>query len=153
MTTDLTRRDPFPSVRQMMERFFDDSIFRDPFFSRLPYSLSTEEGTLPLDIREQDGKLIVEASLPGFAKENIDVQVHDGVLSIRAQHHEEQEDLNGNGRYYRRERTWGALSRRVALPGVVDDARVEAELKNGVLTLTIPLPEKASPKQIEIRGE
>jgi HSP20 family protein len=153
VTTDLTRRDPFPSVRQMMERFFDDSIFRDQFFSRLPYSFTTEEGTLPLDIREHDGKLIVEASLPGFTKENIDVQVHDGVLSIRAQHSEEKEERNGNGRYYRRERTWGALSRRVALPGIVDNAQVEAELKNGVLTLTIPLPEQVSPKQIEIKGE
>ena len=56
-------------------------------------------------------------------------------------------------RYYRRERSWGSLTRRVALPGIVKDAPVEANLKDGVLKLRIPLPEQAGPKQIEIQGD
>ena len=78
------------------------------------------------------------------------MQVHEGVLSIKAEHTDEKEERGE--RFYRRERRIGSVSRRIALPGVVHDAQVDAELKDGVLTLSIPLPEKAKPKQIEIRG-
>lgn len=155
---DITRRDPFgmpPQLRhspfrETMERFFEDPFFRNPM------GFLTEEGTLALDVSEtqgDDGKkaIVVRADLPGFAKDEVDVQMHEGVLSINARHaeeHEEQQD-----RYYRRERSWGSLTRRVALPGVVKDAPVEAALKDGVLTLRIPLPEQAGPKQIEIKSE
>lgn len=148
---DIVRRDPFVgSLRQAMENFFDDGFFRDPL-ATFPRFIS-DEGSLPLDVYEKDGKLMVEASLPGFAKNEIDVQVHDGVLSIKAQHSEDKEESKDNGKYYRRERSWNAVSRRVALPGVVDDANVEATLKDGVLTLSVPQAEKAKPKQIEIKG-
>ncbi|MGE3855437.1 MAG: Hsp20/alpha crystallin family protein [Dehalococcoidia bacterium] len=150
---DIIRRDPFglnSNFRQAMERFFDD-----PFF-RTPMGFMSEEGTLALDISEAadaDGKkaIVVKADLPGFKKEEVDVQMHDGVLSISARHGEEHEEKTD--RYYRRERSWGALTRRVALPGIVKDAPVEASLKDGVLSLRIPLPEQAGPKQIEIKGE
>ena len=88
--------------------------------------------------------------MPGLSREDIDVQVHEGVLAITAKHDEEHEDKGE--RYYHRERHWGAVSRRIALPGVVRDAQVDAELKDGVLTLTIPTPEQARPKQIEIKS-
>ncbi|MDA0271397.1 MAG: Hsp20/alpha crystallin family protein [Chloroflexi bacterium] len=148
---DIMLRDPvFSPVRQMMERMLDDSFFREPL-PRLPLAFSPDEGSLALDVFEKDGALKVEASLPGFKKEEIDVRVEDGVLAIRAHRTSEQEEQNG--KYYRRERSWGSVSRRVALPGIVKDASVDAELKNGVLTLSIPLPKKAEPKQIEIKGE
>jgi HSP20 family protein len=72
------------------------------------------------------------------------------VLSIRATHSEEQTDEDA--RYYRRERRYGSVGRRIALPGVLHDAEVDGELKDGVLTLRIPVPEQAKPKQIEIKG-
>ncbi len=145
---DIVRRDPF---RQMMERFFDEPFFREPSTFPRSFGVTSEEGTLPLDVYEQDQHLVVEASVPGFAKEDIDVRVEDGVLSIRAKRDETREERNGT--FYRRERSWGAVSRRVALPGIVKDAPVEAELKHGVLRLRIPLPQKVEPKQIEIKGE
>lgn len=154
MTTDVVRRDPFSGFegltpfRRMMDRMFDD-----PFFRSAGFGSFSEEGTLALDVYEKDGALKVEASLPGFKKDEIDVQVHDGILSIKAQKSTEHVEGEQGGKYYRRERSWGAVSRRVALPGIVKDAPVEAELKNGVLTLTIPLPPEQQPKQIEIKGE
>ena len=143
---DLMRRDPFgmESLRQTVDRLFDDSFFRSPFLAR-----HDDEGSLALDIAEKDGKLVVRASLPGFTKEEVDIQVKDGILSIKAEHSEEHEDKNE--RYYRRERRYGAVSRRVALPGVVTDSNVDAELKDGVLTLTIDAPTEQS-RKIEIRG-
>ena len=141
----IIRRDPFGSnFRQAMERFFDDPFFRQPM------GFMTEEGTLALDVAENDREVVVRADLPGFTKEEIDVQMHEGVLSIRAQHSEEHEEQTD--RYYRRVRSWGSMSRRIALPGVVKDSPVQAQLKDGVLTLRIPLPEATQPKQIEIKG-
>ncbi len=142
----ITVRDPFEmtgNLRNMMDRLFDDTFGRvaAPFL---------EEGTLPVDMFEKGGKLVVRASLPGFKEDEIDVQVHEGVLSITARksrEHEEQGD-----RWYRRERSYGSLSRRIALPGVVRDAEVDATLDNGVLTLAMALPEAAKPKQIQVKS-
>ena len=141
---DIVRHDPFTSLRHTMDRLFDDSFFRTPG------RLFDDDGTLPVDISETDKELVVRASLPGFQKDEIDVNVHDGVLSIKGQHSEEHEEKGE--RFYRRERSYGAVSRRIALPGIVSDADVDAELKSGVLTLKIPLPQKAQPKQIEIKA-
>ena len=139
----IVRRDPFVGMRQVMDRLFDESFFR-PIHTH-----SWDEGTLPVDVYERDGTLQVEASLPGFTKDDIDIQVHEGVLSINAKH--TTEDEAESGRYYRRERHINSVSRRIALPGVVQDAEVDAELTNGVLTLSLPLQEKPQPRQIEIR--
>lgn len=158
MSNEIVRREPFAGsfgpFRQAMDRFFEDPFFRTPFpVPALTGLTGNDDGTLALDVYEKDHRLVVEASLPGFTKDQVDVQVHDGILSIKAQRSSESEEGEPGGKFYRRERSWGSVSRRVALPGIVKDAPVEAELKNGVLTLSIPLPEKATPKQIEIKGE
>lgn len=154
VTNDVVRRDPFAAMEGFspFRRVFD-RVFDDPFFRTAGFGAASDEGTLALDLYEKDGALKVEASLPGYKKEDIDVQVHDGILSIKAQRSAETEEGERGSKFYRRERSWGSVSRRVALPGIVKDATVDAELKNGVLTLSIPLPEKAQPKQIEIKGE
>jgi HSP20 family protein len=147
---DIVRRDNqwdgvpvFPSMRQLMDRFFDEPFFRAP-------TRGADDGTLDVDISEKDHQLIVRASVPGFKKEDIEVQVHQGVLSINAKHNEETEEKGET--FYRKERRYGSVSRRIALPGIVQDAPVDAELKDGVLTLRIQVPEQARPKQIEIKG-
>jgi HSP20 family protein len=149
MVTDLTTRSPFEMLnhaRQLMSQM--DEAFGRPFFGD-----GMDQGSLALDIYEVGDALVVEASVPGFRKEDIQVQLHQGVLSIVAQHPASAgDDAYRARRYYRRERPWGAWTRRVALPGIVHDATVSAELKDGVLTLTIPVPEAAKPKQIEIKA-
>lgn len=143
MANIVVRRDPFTGMRQVMDRLFDESFFR-PIHTH-----SWDEGTLPVDIYERDGKLNVRASLPGFDKDDIDIQVHEGVLSINAKH--TTEDETSEGRWYRRERHLSSVSRRIALPDTAYDAEVDAELTDGVLTLSWPLAEEAQPRQIEIR--
>ena len=153
----------FARLHRPMDRFFE-SFFEsgvDGFFDRnvvrRPFGRSRLDGVrvtaLPVDITEKDGDFVVRASLPGFAKDEIDVQVHGGVLSIAAEHSEQHGQSSEEGeRYYRRERRVGSVSRRIALPDGVDGAKVEAELRDGVLTLTIPTPDEAKPKQIEIEA-
>jgi HSP20 family molecular chaperone IbpA len=129
VVNDIVRHDQFMNLRQTMGRLFD-------------------EGTLPVDISEQEGELLVKASLTWFEAEDIVVQVDESVLSIKAKHSEEHKE-HGE-RFCRRERSFGSVCRRIALSGIVHDAEVETELKNGVPALHIPLPEK--PKQIEIKN-
>jgi HSP20 family protein len=140
---DIVRRDPFNQTFRELINFMAHEPFSGPLWE------SENEGTLALDIAEGDGELIVKASLPGFKRENIDVQLHNGVLSIKAEQTEEKETKEG--RYYRKERRVGSVSRRIALPGVVSEAAANAELKDGVLTLRIPQAEVAKPKQIPIK--
>ncbi len=136
----VTRYDPFDS-RDFVERFFNRAL-------GMADTSGFDEGALGVDISETDHELIVRASLPGFSEGEIDVQLHQGVLSIKAEHSESE--AHADERYHRRERRWATLSRRLALPGVLHDAEVNGELKNGVLTLRIPVPAAAKPKQIKI---
>jgi HSP20 family protein len=114
---------------------------------------SEDEGTLALDIYEEADAIYVEASVPGFERDDIAIQLHQGLLSIVASRPAQPDGVTQSRRYYRRERPVGAWTRRIALPGVVHDAEVDAELKGGVLTLRIPIPESAKPRRIEIRSD
>ncbi len=144
--TSLIRRDPFftelPAFGRLVNQFFNE-----PFWNDLSVP-SIEEGNLALDISEDDKYLYVRASLPGFRKEDIDVEVHDGVLSITAQRSEEQE--NKNERFYRRERRMSSVSRRIALPVSVNEEDTKAELRDGVLNLRLPKLEKAQGHKVRI---
>jgi HSP20 family protein len=98
---------------------------------------------------EQQGAVVAKASMPGFEKDEIEINVTDGVLSIRGEHQEEQETKDDQ--YIRRERRFGVVHRRVALPGAVQDDKTQAELKDGVLTVTVPFAEESAPKRIDIK--
>lgn len=139
----LIRRDPTPfaNVSRLMTNLFSEPFFADP-------QTVGNSGNLALDVSEDEKAVIVRASLPGFNKENIDVQIHDGVLSIKAERIEETEEKGET--YFQRERRFGSVTRSIALPSVVDDAQTAAELKDGVLTLRIPKSEKALPKKVKI---
>jgi HSP20 family protein len=146
----IMRRDPFEAtgLNRIFSTFFDDPFFMDVPRVAIRVPGAIEEGTLPLDISEDEKNVIVRASLPGFRKDDIEVEVHDGVLSIKAQAAEEKEEKGET--YYRRERRMGSVSRRVALPATVIEGEAQAELKDGVLTLRIPKVAKLAPRKIKI---
>lgn len=144
MNSNMTRRDPFSNLATL-DRLFS-GVLAEPFFTSNGTSL--EEGTLPLDISEDDTHVIVRASLPGFSKEQIQVEVHEGVLTIKAEKREEHEEKGE--RFYRRERRIGSMSRRVALPSVVQESEAKAELRDGELTLRLCKEPKATPRKIAI---
>lgn len=145
MTT-LIRRGSFelPALNRAFSQFFNE-----PFCGEAASLATTlEEGALPLDVSEDDKTVIVRASLPGFTKEDVNVEVHDGVLTIKAEHTDVREEKAE--KFYRKERRTGSLSRRVALPSTVVEAETRAELSEGVLTLRIPKSQRAMPKKIAI---
>mgnify|MGYP001959113994 CR=1 FL=1 len=122
-----------------------DSFFNDDSFLRSSY---VENDFLPIDVVKSDDEFVIKASLPGYNKEDLDIMVHDGVLTIKA---DLEDDIsNSSFEYLKRERNYSSFSRTLRLPDAVEDDKIVAELKDGVLLLTIPLAEKSKPKKINI---
>lgn len=103
----------------------------------------------PVDIREQEGQILVDAELPGFKKDEVKVTLERGVLSIRAEHKEEKKKEQGTE--YLNERSYRRIQRAFTLPADVDESKVEADLKDGVLHLTLQKSKNNSAHQIEIK--
>ena len=110
--------DPFKEMEEFERRFFGQ---------RTP--------SMKTDIRETENAYILEADLPGFAREDIHAEIKDGYLTIRAEHKSENEDKND--KYLRRERSYGSFSRTFDLEGIDADA-ITASFKDGVLSLELP---------------
>ena len=143
----ITRRDPFEpaaTMNRLMNQIWNDSFVQNGGVGAI------EEAILPLDVIEENNGILVRASVPGFTPDEVDVQIHNGVLTIRAEHDEEKEEKGE--RYLRRERRWGSLVRSVALPSTVEEDHCEAELKDGVLSLRVPKSEKALPRKVKVSG-
>jgi HSP20 family protein len=130
------------------------SLLSDPFFAPFfgtsfaaPRARSAE--SLPLDISETPTHTVLRASLPGFARDQVQVEVEDRVLTITATRESASESSDET--MIRRERYSGTVSRSLALPETLDPDSVDAELKDGVLTLRLAkiAPEKG--RKIEIR--
>ena len=96
----------------------------------------------------RDGIAVV-AELPGVAKEDLDIQAHRDTLTITGTRRPAAEQ---EGVYHRRERRGGAFTRSIQLPYRVDPDRIEAQLENGVLRLSLPRPEEDKPRRIAIGG-
>ena len=97
------------------------------------------------DIRDEGDKLVLEAELPGFAKEDISIDINDDMLTLSAEHKTESEEKDKNGKYIRRERSYGSYKRNFDLSGINADA-ITAEYKNGVLCLDLPKKQIQQPK-------
>ena len=98
------------------------------------------------DIRDTGDAYVLEADLPGFKKDDINIELGDGSLTIRAERHNEAEE-KGEGGYLRQERSYGSFSRSFSTEGV-DVGAMQAKFHDGVLTLSMP---KLTKKEPEVR--
>lgn len=122
----------------------------DPFRELERYS-SFENCGPALDVEETKNSVLVKADLPGLKKEDIQVSVEDGFLTLRGE--KKQEERKEESNLIREERWYGIFERVIELPNTVDAERVKAVYKNGVLELSFPKKEEAKPKQIQISVE
>ena len=111
-----------------------------------PYS-DSRLAAFRTDVQETDDAYILETDLPGFKKEDIDVQIKEDVLTIKAERHAAHENKEEKHNYVRVERSCGSFSRSFEVSGVDTDA-ITAKYENGVLTLTLP---KVAPVEPEVK--
>jgi HSP20 family protein len=103
----------------------------------------------PVDIYQNgDHEVVLKAELPDMTREDIDITVDNGTLTIRGEKKVSSEVKEEH--FHRIERRYGAFSRQFSLPQTVDTGKVAAEYKNGVLTVRLPLREDAKPRQIKV---
>jgi HSP20 family protein len=104
-----------------------------------------------VEVVERDGNMVVRADLPGIKQEDVKVEVTDGDLQIRGERRREHEE-RGRG-YYRSERAYGTFSRCIPLPEGAQTDKARAQFNNGVLEVSVPVPEHASKaRQIPIEA-
>jgi HSP20 family protein len=142
----ITRYNPFREMVAMqgaLDKFFDETWRNWP-------EMRVGEGSLALDVDETNDHYVVTTDLPGVEADNINVTVHDDMLTITAEIPErtiEHEDT----KVLMRERRYGRMSRSVRLPHSVEADNVQAEYKDGTLTLHLPKAESAKVKVIPVK--
>ncbi|RKZ27524.1 Hsp20/alpha crystallin family protein [bacterium] len=140
---DLIRWDPFRDMLSIKEDF--DRLFED-WFGRVS---EREEMWYPLvDVKETENEIVVSAEVPGMKKEDIKVSLLGDQLIISGERKMEREEKNAT--YHRIERSYGKFERRITLPCEVEENKVKATYKDGVLTVTLPKSEKVKPREISV---
>ena len=127
---------PFRMMEQMERELFGDQ----------------RSGSFSTDIRETDTAYVLEADLPGFKKEDINIDINGTTLVISAQKKTETEEKSEDGKYIRRERSTGSFKRSFDITDV-DTENISAEYKNGILTIELPKqkPEEPVSKHLDIK--
>lgn len=134
---------PYAELRQELDNLFDGFFGRDLgglFRGVRPYPA--------LNVWEDDEKLYAEAEVPGMGMDNLEILIRGNELTVKGH----RQPAEGNDFvYHRRERGTGEFSRHLTLPAEVDADRVEAALKDGVLTIVMPKSEKARARKITVK--
>ena len=142
----IVRWDPFRDLAAMnsrLNRTLNDSCAphtEDAFGTWAP----------PVDIFEKNEQLVIRAEIPGVQKEDMDVRIENGVLSLHGERKQEIEVKEENA--YRMERVYGKFTRSFSLPTTVDATKVTATFKDGILEVTVPKAESAKPKKVQINA-
>lgn len=136
--------DPFLSLHREMNRLFDD-VFRGfgPVGRLGAPSMEGQFAWPRLELSETDKEVAVSAELPGLSEKDVQVEIANGVLSIRGEKKAERSD----GSKFVSERYYGSFERQIAVDGVEED-KAKADFKNGVLTVTLP---KSEPSKSNVR--
>jgi len=140
LSSELTRFDPFFDVDDIFNRFMMRPLLREGM---------EVQPRIKMDVKEADGKYLVNAEIPGVNKDDIHVTVDGNLVSISAEVKQEKETKEG-GRVIRSERSYGVASRSFTLADEVDQSKVQAKYNNGVLELTLPKKIGSSRKEISI---
>ena len=143
----LVRWDPFRELETIQTRL-------NRLFGEVP-DRAAEQGSVfsewapAVDVAETEKEYVIKADLPELKKEDVKVELLDGVLTVEGERKQEKEEKGKT--FHRVERSYGKFVRRFALPTEVDAAKVQAEFKDGVLSVHLPKTAVAKPKAIEVK--
>lgn len=129
------------SLRDAMDRLFEESVITP--------SKSAAVAMPKIDIKEKKDSVVVKAEIPGVAEEDLEIEITDNVMTISGEKKEEKEE-DKDGYHYKESHT-GSFSRSFSLPSEVAAEKADAEMKNGVLTITVPKVEAKKPKKVTIK--
>jgi HSP20 family protein len=141
----LSPLDRLSSLRDEMNR-----LFEWPFRSfNSPAEAALFSGWSPaIDIHQDKDSVYVTCEVPGMKKEDIDITLHEGMLTLSGERKREEEVKDGET--FRSERFFGKFHRTFTLPTPVVEGKVKASYQNGILTVTLPKAEEAKPKRIDV---
>jgi HSP20 family protein len=126
-----------------------DRLFEMPLAELARTSQVLSGWTPAMDLSEDKDNIYLRAELPGMKREDIEVSLHEGTLSISGER--KSQSNHPEAEVHRSERFFGRFQRTVALPTPVSPDKAKAQYKDGVLTVTLPKTEEAKPKQIDVR--
>src|SRR5512136_2380926 len=139
--------DPFRdlvSIQDRMNRLFEQTLSR----SRGEEGVSATTWTPAVDIYETADTIVMKAELPGVAREDIQIQINENTLSLKGERRFAKDVQEES--YLRIERAYGNFHRSFTLPGTVQQEKIRALFRDGVLELTLPKAEESKPKRISI---
>lgn len=148
----LVRWDPFRELEDMstrLNRIFGHSMVPRTAADAGKDAMMVFDWAPTVDIAETPEEFHIKAELPEVKKEDVKVSVDNGVLRLEGERKQEKEEKGK--KYHRVERSYGSFLRTFALPDNVDDTKVRAEFKDGVLNVRLPKTEKAKPKAVEVK--
>ncbi len=137
-------RNNYHGLPELVDRFFED-------FGRFPVNFEEDSVAWAprIDVKETKDAYEVMADLPGLKKEDIEISLHENVLTLKGERkHEEKKE--GENEYYM-ERSYGSFCRSFQIPAKVKSEEINATYKNGVLQLTLPKAEEVKPREIQIK--
>ncbi|MEW6061996.1 MAG: Hsp20/alpha crystallin family protein [Bacteroidota bacterium] len=134
------------SLRRDMNRMFDE-FFRGDILA--DSSFFNRDWTPAVDVVENDDSYVLKAELPGMSKDDVKITLENNVLTIRGEKKNEMEKKEGN--FHRIERSYGVFERSFTIPGTIKANDIDAQYKDGILTLTLPKAEEAKPKLIDVK--
>ncbi len=143
---DVTNWSPLEQLTRLRDEM--DRLFAAPFHDWQRSGQFFNEWAPALDLYEDKENVYLKAEVPGMKKEDIDVSLHENVVTISGERKFEQKHEGAEN--YRSERFFGRFSRSITLPIAVEGEKVKASYKDGILNITLPKSEKAKPKQIEV---
>jgi len=142
----LTKWDPFREMENMFDRY--TKVLNWPRGGSQEM-MTTDDWAPRVDIAETDKEFIINAEIPDVKKEDVKVMVDNGILTISGERKQEKEEKGK--KFHRVERFYGSFSRSFTLPNNVDESKIEASFKDGMLNLTVPKTEETKPKALDVK--
>jgi HSP20 family protein len=140
--------DPFRDLSMLQDRM--NRLFDSSRGWRNDDAAATTTWSPAVDIFETEGEITVKAELPGMDRNDITLHLEKNVLTLKGERRFEKETKDDN--YHRIERSYGSFSRAFSIPATVEEEKIRADYKDGVLKIVLPKKEQEKPKQIRIAG-
>ncbi len=141
MATDIAEWRPLSELRHRVDQMFRDVAAEGGLATLSP----------SMDVVRRDDAIVIRADIPGLGSDDVEISVEDGVLTISGEHEDRHDEETE--RFVRRERRVGSFSRSMTLPRGVKPDDIEATAADGVLEVTVPLPQEEARQVVEVKSK